>query len=126
MKLTALITSASQEVTIPVKRRYTSIKQLQAIHYKSSNTPKLLNIKIDECDDTNYYSHGNELFNYTFSYFQNGASSVEYREYTNQIANFRDERIDKLTLTVTESDGTAPAGGDLSSTNYRILESELQ
>ena len=126
MKLTALITSASQEVTIPVKRQYTTIQLLQAIHYKSSNTPKLLNIKIDECDNTNYYSYGNELFNYTFSYFQNGASSVEYREYTNQIANFRDERIDKLTLTITESDGTAPAGGDLSSTNYLILEFDLQ
>ena len=126
MKLTALITSASQEVTIPVKRQYTSIKLLQAIHYKISNTPKLLNIKIDECDNTNYYSYGNELFNYTFTHFQNGASSVEYREYTNQIANFRDERIDKLTLTITESDGTAPAGGDLSSTNYLILEFDLQ
>ena len=126
MKLTALITSASQEVTIPVKRQYTSIKLLQAIHYKSSNTPKLLNIKIDECDNTNYYSYGNELFNYTFTYFQNGASSVEYREYTNQIANFRDERIDKLTLTITESDGTAPASEDLSSTNYMILVFELQ
>ena len=126
MKLTALITSASQEVTIPVKRQCTSIKLLQAIHYKSSNTPKLLNIKIDECDNTNYYSYGNELFNYTFTYFQNGASSVEYREYTNQIANFRDERIDKLTLTITESDGTAPAGGDLSSPNYMILEFDLQ
>ena len=66
MKLTALITSASQEVTIPVKRQCTSIKLLQAIHYKSSNTPKLLNIKIEECDNTNYYSYGNELFNYTF------------------------------------------------------------
>ena len=53
MKLTALITSASQEVTIPVKRQYTSIKLPQAIHYKSSNTPKLLNIKMDECDNTN-------------------------------------------------------------------------
>ena len=72
MKLTALITSASQEVTIPVKRQYTTIQLLQAIHYKSSNTPKLLNIKIDECDNTNYYSYGNELFNYTFTYFQNG------------------------------------------------------
>ena len=126
MKLTALITSASQEVTIPVKRQYTSIKLLQAIHYKSSNTPKLLNIKIDECDNTNYYSYGTELFNYTFTYFQNGASSVEYREYTNQTARFRDERIDELTLTITESDGTAPAGGDLSSTNYMILEFELE
>ena len=126
MKLTALITSASQEVTIPVKTQYTTIQLLQAIHYKSSNSPKLLNIKIDECGNTNYYSYGNEFFNYTFTYFQNGASSVEYREYTNQIANFRDERIDKLTLTITESDGTAPAGGDLSSTKYLILELELQ
>ena len=126
MKLTALITSASQEVTTPVKRQYTTIQLLQAIHYKSSNTPMLLHIKIDECDNTNYYSYGNGLFNYTFTYFQNGASSVEYREYTNQIANFRDERIDKLTLTITESDGTAPAGGDLSSTNYMILEFDLQ
>ena len=126
MKLTALVTSASQDVSIPVKGHFKSIKLLQAIHYKSSNTPKLLNIKIDECDNTNYYMYNNELFNYTFTYFQNGASSVEYREYTNQIASFRDERIDKLTLTITESDGTAPAGGDLSSTNYMILEFDLQ
>ena len=126
MKLTALITSASQEVTIPVKGHFKSIKLLQAIHYKSSNTPKLLNIKIDECDNTNYYMYNNELFNYTFTYFQNGASSVEYREYTNQIVSFRDERIDKLTISITESDGTAPASGDLSSTNYMLLEFELQ
>ena len=126
MKLRALITSASQDASIPVKGHFKSIKLLQAIHCKSSNTPTLLNIKIDECDNTNYYMYNNELFNYTFTYFQNGASSVEYREYTNQIVNFRDERIDKLTITITESDGTAPAGGDLSSTNYMLLEFELQ
>ena len=70
MKLTALITSASQEVSIPVKGHFKSIKLLQAIHYKSSNTPKLLNIKINDCDNTNYYMYNNELFNYTFTYLK--------------------------------------------------------
>ena len=85
-------------------------------------------INIDECENDGFiHSTSGKLVRYAYTYLCGQDGSVdEYRNYPNTpTIHFKITKTDKLTISVTNITGDAPASADLGTVRYMILEVEL-
>ena len=115
---------------VPTGGLWSRIKLIKAFwNQQNISTNRLLLITIDECDaDVYYTTTGGENIKYVSTYVQEEHYSIgELRSPTenNERWNvFKNKKVDNLTLKIYNYAGNSAT--DISSTNYLILEFELQ